>query len=102
MAVLRAHMGDAGAAEHEIAIAVKKRGRGSHFHHASYNLATALALLGRNKEAIAWLAETAESGMPCYPLFEKDPFLDNMRGDPDFAAFMTRMKAQWERFRATL
>jgi hypothetical protein len=58
--------------------------------------------MGRKKEALGWLEKTAEDGMPCYPLFEKDPFLDSLRGDPDFAAFMTRMKAQWERFEKTL
>jgi hypothetical protein len=40
--------------------------------------------------------------MPCYPLFEKDPFLSNLRGDPEFEAFMQGMKALWERFRTTL
>jgi serine/threonine protein kinase len=101
MAVLVAHAGDTAAADREIAIARRKQGR-SHFHHASYNHATAFALLKRNKEAIAWLTETAESGMPCYPLFEKDPFLDNLRGDPDFQTFLTRQRAQWERFAKTL
>jgi TolB-like protein/Tfp pilus assembly protein PilF len=101
MAVLAAHAGDAAAAESEVAIALKKQGR-SHFHHASYNLATAFALLKRNKEAIAWLVETAESGMPCYPLFEKDPFLDSLRDDPEFQAFLARQRAQFERFQKTL
>ncbi|HTD52348.1 MAG TPA: tetratricopeptide repeat protein, partial [Thermoanaerobaculia bacterium] len=101
MAVIAAHAGDAAAAEREIAVARKKQGR-SHFHHASYNLATAYALLGRKKDALAWLVETAESGMPCYPLFEKDPVLDNLRSDPDFQVFLARQRAQWERFQKTL
>jgi serine/threonine protein kinase/tetratricopeptide (TPR) repeat protein len=101
MAVLVAHAGDLAAAEREVAIALEKQGR-SHFHHASYNIATAFALLKRNKEAIAWLVETAESGMPCYPLFERDPFLDNLRGDADFQAFLARQRAQFERFEKTL
>ncbi len=101
MAVIAAHAGDAAAAEREIAVALRKQGR-SHFHHASYNLATAFALLGRKKDALAWLIETAESGMPCYPLFEKDPFLDNLRSDPDFQAFLSRQRAQWKRFQKTL
>jgi TolB-like protein len=103
MAVLRAHAGDAEAAGREIAIAIQRKRRGgSHFHHASYNLATAYALMGRKKEALEWLEKTAEDGMPCYPLFEKDPFLDNLRGDPDSQAFFARVRAQWERFEKTL
>ena len=48
------------------------------------------------------LEKIAAEGMPCYPLFEKDPFLDNLRGDPGFVAFMGRRKAEWEGFRRSL
>ena len=101
MAILAAHAGDAAAAEREIAIALRKQSR-SHFHHASYNIATAYALLARKREALEWLERTAQDGMPCYPLFEKDPFLDTLRGDPDFQAFLARQRAQWERFKKVL
>jgi serine/threonine-protein kinase len=102
LAVLRAHLGDSAQAEQEIRIAVEKGGRGSHFHHASYNIATAYALMGKAKEALEWLEKTADWGMPCYPLFAKDPFFDKLRGDPDFQAFLARQRAQWERFAKTL
>jgi len=103
VAVLHAHAGETSAAEREIAVAIqRRRPHGSHFHHASYNLATAYALMGRRKEALEWLEWTAGDGMPCYPLFEKDPFLDGLRGDPDFQAFLARQRAQWERFAKTL
>ena len=102
LAVLRARSGDSAEAEKEIQVAVKKGGRGSHFHHASYNIATAYALMGKSKEAAEWLEKTADWGMPCYPLFAKDPFLDNLRADPDFQAFLARQRAQWERFQKTL
>jgi hypothetical protein len=53
------------------------------FHHAEYNIASAYALMGRNHSAVQWLQRAADDGLPCYPLFEKDPHLDNLRGDPD-------------------
>ena len=55
-----------------------------------------------HSSAVQWLRTTAEGGLPCYPLFERDPFLDNIRNDPAFVAFLREQKAQWERFRATL
>src|SRR5947199_240314 len=62
----------------------------------------ALALLHQPDSAVHWLRQTAEGGFPCYPLFERDPFLDNIRRSPGFGAFLHEQKAQWERYRATL
>jgi hypothetical protein len=33
-------------------------------------------------QAIKWLEMVADGGFPCYPLFEKDANLDNLRQDP--------------------
>jgi tetratricopeptide (TPR) repeat protein len=74
----------------------------SHFHHAAYNVACAYALMGRKKEALEWLRRTAEEGMPCFPLFEKDPFLDSLRGDSEFAAFLSGLEAEWNRLSGVL
>lgn len=101
LAVLLARDGNSVAAEEQIRIVVG-RPHGSHFHHAAYNIAMAYASMRRNREAIEWLENTAEWGMPCYPLFEKDPFLDKIRGDPRFQSFLSRQKEQWERFAKTL
>jgi TolB-like protein/Tfp pilus assembly protein PilF len=101
-AVVLARSGDHQGADRAIAVSIREGGGNLHFHHASYNIATAFALLGKKKEALEWLEKTALNGMPCYPLFEKDPFLDNLRGDPDFAAFLARTRTQWERFSKTL
>src|SRR5262249_61925778 len=100
--VPRAHAGGASAAERGIETAISRGRHGSQFHHAAYNLATAYALLGRRSDALIWLEKTAAWGMPCYPLFEKDPFLDSLRGDPGFQAFLSRQREQWEHFRRTL
>ncbi len=78
-------------------------GRGyAHFHHTSYNMASAYALMNQPEPAMKWLQVTADEGFPCYPLFEGDANLDNLRKDPRFISFMTKIKQQWEHYNATL
>ena len=101
-AVLFARAGDRAAAAEEIAAAIRRGEGRSHFHHAAYNIATAYALLGKTSDALAWLQKTADGGMPCYPLFEKDPYLDALRSEPAFGDFLARRRAQWAEFRRTL
>ena len=90
------------AAARDIQAAVQKGKGYIHFHHAEYHIALAYALLHQPDSAVHWLRQAAEDGFPCYPLFEHDPFLDNIRADPGFVAFLREQKAQWERYRATL
>ena len=101
-AVWFAMAGDARRAEQDIQTAVQKGKGYIHFHHAAYPIALGYALLHRPDSAVQWLHRVADGGMPCYPLFERDPFLDNIRSDPAFVAFLSEQKAQWERYRATL
>jgi serine/threonine protein kinase/Tfp pilus assembly protein PilF len=78
-------------------------GRGyAHFHHTSYNMASAYALMNQPEPAMKWLQVTADEGFPCYPLFEGDANLDNLRKDARFISFMTKLKQQWEHYNATL
>jgi tetratricopeptide (TPR) repeat protein len=78
-------------------------GRGyAHFHHSSYNIATAYALMHKPDEALKWLQVTADEGFPCYPLFAGDANLNNLKADARFATFMAKMKLQWEHYDATL
>ena len=78
-------------------------GRGyAHFHHTSYNIASAYALMNEPEQAMKWLQVTADEGFPNYPLFEGDAQLDNLRKDPRFIAFIAQQKQQWEQFSATL
>jgi len=101
-AVILARRGQRAQVAQQIAIAMA-RGTGlSHFHHAEYNIATAYALQGDHTRALAWLRRTAEDGLPCYPLFAGDPYLDSLRRDAPFVAFLGRLKAQWENYKATL
>ncbi len=74
----------------------------AHFHHTSYNVASAYALMHQPEPAMKWLQVTADEGFPCYPLFEHDANLDNLRKDARFISFMANQKQQWDHFNATL
>jgi hypothetical protein len=68
-------------------------------HHSTYDAACIYALAGNSGEAVRWLKETAATGFPNYPLFERDPYLDRIRLAPEFVKFMADEKAQWEAYR---
>jgi tetratricopeptide (TPR) repeat protein len=69
------------------------------YHHAAYDIACIYALEGKSDEAVRWLREAAAMGFPCYPLFERDAYLNRIRQAPEFIQFMAEMKAQNERYR---
>jgi tetratricopeptide (TPR) repeat protein len=78
-------------------------GRGyAHFHHTSYNIASAYALMNEPEQAMKWLQVTADEGFPNYPLFEGDTQLDNLRKDRRLIAFMTQQDQLWKHFSVTL
>jgi hypothetical protein len=80
-----------------------KRGKGfGHFHHAAYNIAVSYAILNNIEPSVSWLRQAAVDGYPCYPLFENDPSLNNLRRDARFIQFMADLKKQWEYYKATL
>lgn len=68
-------------------------------HHNTYDIACIYALAGDSVEAVKWLKETAATGFPNYPLFERDAYLDRIRQTPEFVQFMADEKAQWEKYR---
>ncbi len=99
-AVLLAKTGDIGGAEKQIRLAIENdRGLG-HFHHSEYNIASAYALMGKTASAIEWLQKTADHGFSCYPLFERDPHLKNLRGNSDFETFLKKMKQRRDYYRS--
>ena len=69
------------------------------YHHAAYDIACIYALEGKSVEAVRWLREAAATGFRCYPLFERDAFLNSIRQAPEFIQFMAEMKAQYDRYR---
>ena len=70
-----------------------------HFHHTAYNIASAYAIMNKPDEAMKWLQNAADDGFPCYPYFEIDHNLDNLRNDPRFIEFMAKGKIQMEKYR---
>ncbi len=101
-ALLAATAGDGSKAEAMIRSAIN-RGEGfGHFHHTAYDIACAYSVMKKTGPAIKWLQAAADGGFPCYPLLVRDPFLDNLRNDPDFIALMSKLKAQWEYYRTRL
>lgn len=101
-AMMLAKAGKNGEAEATIQHAIEI-GRGyAHFHHTSYNIASAYALMNEPEQAMKWLQVTADEGFPNYPLFEGDAQLNNLRNDPRFIAFMAQQRQQWDHFSATL
>jgi TolB-like protein/DNA-binding winged helix-turn-helix (wHTH) protein/Tfp pilus assembly protein PilF len=97
-AVLAAAAGNERLAEEKIRLAIEK-GRGfGHFHHSGYHIAVAYSLMNKPEPAMKWLETVAEEGFPCYPLFERDKNLINLRNDPRFAALMSRLKKQWGQY----
>jgi serine/threonine protein kinase/TolB-like protein/Flp pilus assembly protein TadD len=99
-AILLALRGDFQTAEAEIPSLLSKRSpKDFAYHHLAYDIACVYALAGKNNEAVRWLRETAATGFPCYPLFERDPYLNRIRKAPDFVQFMAEMKAQFEKYK---
>jgi len=54
------------------------------------------------EQAVHWLQEAVDNGLPCYPLFEQDSNLDPVRQDPRFIALMQKLKNQWEQYKVNL
>lgn len=99
-ALLFALKGDFRSAEAMIpAIFNKNHLKDLNYHHATYDIACVYALQGKSDEAVKWLRESAAKGFPCYPLFERDRYLDRIRQAPEFIQFMADMKAQNESYR---
>jgi serine/threonine protein kinase/Flp pilus assembly protein TadD len=101
-AVLAASAGQERIAEDKIKLAVV-RGKGfGHFHHTAYNIACAYALMNKPAQAIKWLEMAAGDGFPCYPLFERDTNLNNLREDAGFVTFLAKQRQQWEYYKTIL
>jgi hypothetical protein len=46
--------------------------------------------------------QAASQGLPCYPGFANDPYLGNLRGDPEDQDFMQQLEQQARQSRATV
>jgi non-specific serine/threonine protein kinase len=68
----------------------------AHIHdpEGRFYVARHLAHLGEGEEALAILKNVVEDGFFCLPAFTRDPWLDSLRGMPDFAAIVRRAEAR--------
>ncbi|MFC2142635.1 hypothetical protein ACFLR7_06855 [Acidobacteriota bacterium] len=65
----------------------------------AHHVASFFALLGNKRHALDWLESAVDVGFIIYPfLVEKDPFLENIRGEPRFKKLMEKVKHEWENF----
>ncbi len=72
------------------------------YHHAQYECACALSLLGELEPALDWLEGAARNGYPCTYLFERDPFLDPLRSEERFARLLAELRESTAGYRRLL
>jgi len=99
-AVLAASAGEEGKAQASIQSAIETGKGFGHFHHAAYHIAIAFAYMDKAEQAVEWLEFAARDGFPCYPLFENDPNLDNIRQDARYIDSMAKLNRQWSGYQA--
>jgi tetratricopeptide (TPR) repeat protein len=95
-AVVLAAKGDSSAAEAAIAEAIDKGSGFGHFHHTTHFIADTYAHMNRPADSVRYLHMTADSGFPCYPLFDNDPNLEAIRSDTEFQEFISEQRAIWD------
>ena len=102
LALLIALRGKFQEAEAAIPPILKQARNNRAYHHITYDIACVYALAGKTDEAVKWLRTTAETGMPNYPLFARDPHLHRIRQAPAFVQFMADLKLRWEGYNREL
>jgi len=65
-----------------------------HYHHAQYDIACMHALMGEKELALDFLTASAKNGFPCYSFFERDPFLESIRGEDRFRRLVEKLKEE--------
>ena len=99
-ALFLAAAGDKIHAHQKIDQAIKDGEGFGHFHHTTYAIASAFALMHENEQALKWLKYTADNGFPNLTWFERDPALDKLRKDSRFIEFLETLRPRFERLRA--
>ena len=96
--MLAALRGDRAEVDRRVALAIEGRTAFGHFHHTQYDIACIHALLGDPEKALEWLVRAARNGYPCGVFFERDPFLDVLRGTEGFAKLLADLAAERRRY----
>ncbi len=97
--LIAALRGDAAAARDHVDRSVRRKKSFGHYHHAQHDIACIYALLGEKDRALDWLTDAARSGFPCYSFFERDAFLEPIRGEDRFGRLIAELRAECDGYR---
>lgn len=65
-----------------------------------YKVAQAYAVLGDKASSLRMFRRSVQGGFFCYPYFESDPLLNNLRNEPAFAEILAQARESHEQFKA--
>ena len=99
LALILALQGKSKEAETAIPSILEQARNNRAYHHVTFDIACIYAIGGKTDEAVKWLRMTADTGMPNYPLFARDPHLDRIRKETAFIQFMTELKKRWDGYK---
>jgi DNA-binding winged helix-turn-helix (wHTH) protein/TolB-like protein len=69
-------------------------------HHVAYSVGAAYAQLGEAGRATRWLTRATETGLRCYPWYERDPLLHPLAADPEFMKLKAELRRSWDTARS--
>jgi TolB-like protein len=89
---------EAAEGRHDAARAIVRRVLAQPYrdHHMAYSLAATHAQLGQMDEAARWVMEAANTGLPCYPWFMRDPLLAPLRDSSQFRQIEPGLRRTFE------
>jgi len=73
-----------------------------HLHHLLHNAAVVYAQLGKPAQAVGLLRKAGGLGLPNYPAFRDDPFLEPLHDHPQFLRLLADLKREWNGYRKEL
>ena len=82
---------------HDAEMKIEERGVGD--PESIYKIAQAYVTLGDKASGLRMLRHSIETGFFPYPYFEKDPLLDSLRGEREFAAIMQSARQRHDAFK---
>ena len=98
-AIIAALRGNTAAAQREIERTVQNRRSIGHYHHAEFDLACALSIMGKADEALDALTSVIHTGYPCLPAIQGDPLLANARSHPRYEALLREVEKTHDGYR---
>src|SRR5438552_6419650 len=97
-AIVAALKADEESAMRAIERTIQKQKPYGHFHHAQFDIACALAVLGRNADAIGWLSDAVHGGFPCLPMVENEPLFAPLREHSAYQSLVAELRQSREHF----